>query len=89
MTQEEVHKINQLILEAYIYLPYKLACELSETVVKREKRPSYKDFFIQVRRHILSATPMNPNDELKGENIAHIILLEDSSHDERKLPNPQ
>ena len=77
--KEDELKINQLILESYLYLPYKLACELSETVCKPEKRGNYKDFFIKVRKHILSAEVVDPNDELKGENIAHIILLEASA----------
>ena len=87
--KEDEIKINQLILESYLCLPFKLACELSETICTPEKRVNYKDFFIKVRKHILSAEAISYNDELEGKNIAHIILLDASLPYEHKSLPPQ
>lgn len=69
-TPQENQKINQLMMEVTLYLPYDLSCKISECLAGK-KDLDYKDVFIEVRDYILKNKKMKP-DKLKGENLLHM-----------------
>ena len=47
-TPDDELKINKLILELSLFLPYNLVCRLSQTLCLPEHRRNYKDCFVEI-----------------------------------------